>query len=123
MISGLTGSQYINTSGGEVTGGPYFNADTPVPAPARGAMRFNNARIEVWDGNYWTQMHGLYGSVSLTPDAVEAINWVRAKIEMERQLEQLAKESPAVADAMATVAQSLERLQVVVALANKEKYD
>ena len=80
MISGLTGSQYINTSGGEVTGGPYLNADTPVPAPARGAMRFNNARIEVWDGGYWTQVHGPYGSVSLTPDAVEAINWVRAKI-------------------------------------------
>ena len=120
MLSGLTGSQYINTSGSEVVGGPYINADTPVPAPARGAMRFNNARIETWDGNYWTQVYGPYGSVSLTPDAVEAINWVRAKIEMEKQLEQMAKESPAVADALATVTESLERLEVVLALANKE---
>jgi len=120
MLSGLTGSQYINTSGNEVAGGPYINADTPVPAPARGALRFNNARIETWDGNYWTQIYGPYGSVSLTPDAVEAINWVRAKIEMEKHVEQLVKESPTVADAVATVAESLERLQVVVALANKE---
>jgi len=120
MLNGLTGNQYINTSGGASGGGPYFNADTPVPAPAKGAMRFNNARIEVWDGNYWAQMHGEYGSVSLTPDAVEAINWVRAKIEMEKKIEQLVKESPTVADAVATVAESLERLQVVVALANKE---
>lgn len=54
------------------------------------------------------------------PEAVEAINWVREKIELDRQVERLAKESPAVADAVATVKESLERLQVVVALANKE---
>jgi len=120
MLSGLTGSQYISTSGGEVTGGPYFNADTPVPAPAKGALRFNNARIEVWDGNYWTQMHGLYGSVSLTPDAVEAINWVRAKIEIEQHIEKLAQEHVAVADALANAKESLDRLQVVVALTDKE---
>lgn len=119
MLSGLTGSQYINTSGNEVAGGPYINADTPVPAPARGALRFNNARFEVWDGSYWAQVQGGNGSVNLSPEAVEAINWVREKIEMDRQVERLAKESPAVADAVVTVKESLERLQVVMALANK----
>jgi hypothetical protein len=119
MLSGLTGNQYINTSGNEVAGGPYINADTPVPAPARGALRFNNARIETWDGNYWTQIYGPYASVSLTPDAVEAINWVRSKIEMEKKIEQLAQENPVVADAVATVKESLDKLQVIVALSEK----
>jgi hypothetical protein len=119
MLSGLTGSQYINTSGSEVVGGPYINADTPVPAPARGAIRFNNARIETWDGNYWTQVYGPYGSVSLTPDAVEAIGWVREKIEIERHIERLAQDHEAVADALATAKESLDRLQVIVALTDK----
>ena len=120
MLNGLTGSQYITASADATGGSPYFNADTPVPAPARGAMRFNNARLETWDGNYWTQVYGPYGSVSLTPDAVEAINWVRAKMEMERHIEQLAQDHVAVADALATAKNSLDRLQVVVALVNKE---
>jgi hypothetical protein len=119
MLSGLTGSQYINTSGSDAIGSPYINADTPVPAPAKGAMRFNNARIETWDGNYWTQIYGPYGSVSLTPDAVEAINWVRSKIEMEKHVERLAQDHEAVADALATAKESLDRLQVIVTLTDK----
>jgi hypothetical protein len=119
MLSGLTGSQYINTSDNTTVGTPYFNADNPVPAPARGALRFNNARIETWDGNYWTQVYGPSGSVSLTPDAVEAINWVRSKIEMERHIEKLAQGHVAVADALATAKESLDRLQVIVALTDK----
>ena len=121
MLSGLNGSQYINAAGDTVSGGPYFHADNPVPDPARGAVRFNNARLETWDGNYWTQAYGTYGSVSLTPEAVEAIKWVREKIEMEKRIAQLAKEHPGVADAVATVNESLERLQVVVALSKWEK--
>jgi hypothetical protein len=121
MLSGLTGSQYINAAGDSVSGGPFINADNPVPAPARGAVRFNNSRLETWDGNYWTQAYGAFGSVSLTADAVEAINWVREKIEMEKRIEQLAKENPAIADAVATVNESLERLQVILALSKREK--
>ena len=119
MLSGLTGSRYINTSGGEVSGGPYINADTPVPAPAKGAVRFNNARFETWDGNYWTSVYGAHGSVNLTPDAVEAIAWVRAKIEMEQRIEKLAQDHEAVADALITAKDSLDRLQVIVALIDK----
>ena len=119
MLSRLTGGQYVDASSGLITGGPYITADTPVPAVAKGAVRFNNARFEVWDGNYWAQVQGGDGSVNLSPEAVEAINWVREKIEMDRQVERLAKESPAVADAVVTVKESLERLQVVMALANK----
>jgi hypothetical protein len=119
MLSGLTGGQYVNVSGSSVTSGPYINADSPVPAAARGAVRFNNARFEVWDGNYWTQVYEEYGSVNLSTEAVEAVDWVREKIAMEKTLEQLAQESPAVADAVATAKASLDRLQVVVALANK----
>jgi len=118
MLSGLTGSTYINATGGGVSN-PYINADTPVPAPARGAMRFNNGRMEVWDGNGWTQIYGEYGSVSLTAEAVEAINWVRSKIEMERHVERLAQDHEAVADALATAKESLDRLQVIVTLTDK----
>jgi len=120
MLNGLTGSQYINTSGGEVTGGPYINAETPVPALAKGAVRFNNARFETWDGRYWTQVHGAYSSISLTPEAVEAIGWVREKIEMEKHIEKLAQDNEAVADALATAKESLDRLQVIVALTDKD---
>jgi hypothetical protein len=123
MLSGLSGGQYVNVSGGSVTSGPYITADTPVPAAARGALRFNNARFEVWDGRCWIQVYEEYGSVNLSPEAIEAVNWVREKIAVEKRLEQLAQESPAVADAVATAKASLDRLQVVVALANKETHD
>lgn len=119
MLSRLTGGQYVDASSGLITGGPYITADTPVPAVAKGALRFNFGRFEVWDGNYWALVQGGDGSVNLSPEAVEAINWVREKIEMDRQVERLTKESPAVADAVVTVKESLERLQVVMALANK----
>ena len=120
MINGLTGGQYIKTSGGSV-GGPYISAETPIPALAKGAVRFNNARFEVWDGSYWTQIYGDYGSVSLAPDAIEAINWVREKIEMEKKIEKLAEESSAVANAWAEAKDALDKLQVIITLSEKPR--
>ena len=49
-----------------------------------------------------------------------AIQWVYEKMATERRLKELAQESPAVADALASVNKSLEQLEIVLALTNKE---
>lgn len=118
MIKGLTGSKYVSV--GPYISDAYVYADNPVPSPAKGSLRSNCGNFEVWNGANWQLLSSEYPEVKLTDEAIEAIDWVRAKIEMERRIEQLAKESPAVADALATVNESLERLEVVLTLANKE---
>jgi hypothetical protein len=118
MIKGLTGSRYVSV--GSYTSDSYVYADNPVPNPAKGALRSNSGNFEVWTGAYWQLLTSDYPEIKLTDEAEMAIQWVYEKMATERRLQQLAQESPAIADALASVTQSLERLEIVLTLTNKE---
>ena len=87
-------------------------------AQGLGDLRFNTVLqcLEVWDGQMWQPFKMSDVSVSLTQDAVEAIDWVNQKRKEEHDIRELARKYPAVADQLAAVREAEEKLQVVAAL-------
>jgi hypothetical protein len=55
-------------------------------------------------------------SVSLTGDAMEAIDWVNQKRVEEMKIKELAERHPAVADQLAAVREAEEKLRVITLL-------
>jgi hypothetical protein len=115
MIKAIhTSGKYIQVIGG--------SASTYVTAQAGsqgvGNLRFNTSqqRLEVYDGMTWLELNTPYASVGLNGTAEEAIDWVQRQMAEEKRLEVLAKEQPAVADAMEAVKQAQERVRIVAAL-------
>jgi hypothetical protein len=81
-----------------------------------GMVRYNNNNFEVYDGNSWIIMSGGLVQVSLDGVTLESLQWVRRKMTEEKRLEELAKNHPAVADAMTAVARAQEQVATVAAL-------
>ena len=83
-----------------------------------GNMRFNtsNQTMEVYDGVTWQILKMGESTVSLTPDAVEALDWAKQKRAEERKLQELAKQYPAVADALDAVEQAKTKLKIITEL-------
>ena len=83
-----------------------------------GNMRFNtsNQTMEVYDGVTWQILKMGESTVSLTPDAVEALDWAKQKCAEERKLKELSKQHPAVADALDAVEQAKTKLKIITEL-------
>lgn len=88
---------------------------------AAGMVRFNtsNQQLEAYDGSIWHRIAN-NENVGLTHEAVEAIQWARAKIQEEAKLKELAKQHPGVADAMAELKRASEQLEIMVKLVDKD---
>ena len=103
----------------QVIGG---SASTYVTAQAGsqgvGNLRFNTSqqRLEVYDGMTWLELNTPHASVGLNGAAEEAIDWVQQQMTEEKRLEVLAKQHPAVADALEAVRQAQERVRIVASL-------
>lgn len=91
MIRTITGNRYINVQGGSPSN-PYISPG----AVGAGMLRWNSNinSIEVNDGMSWKTLNQDYTTLSLTPDAEAAIDWVRKKMDEERDLEELCKRFP-----------------------------
>ena len=83
-----------------------------------GNLRFNtgNQTMEVYDGQMWQSLKMGESTVSLTQDAVEALDWVNQKREEERKIQELAEQHPAVADQLAAVREAEEKLRMIATL-------
>ena len=115
MIKAIHSSgRYIQVIGGSAS--TYVNANPG--AQGVGNLRFNTSsqRLEVYDGGSWQELNMPHASVGLNPDAEAAIEWAQRQMTEEKRLEVLAKEHPAVADAMEAVRQAQERVRIVAAL-------
>jgi len=115
MIKAIHSSgHYMQVIGGSA--GTYVNANPG--AQGVGNLRFNTSgqRLEVYDGISWQELNMPHASVSLNPDAEAAIEWAHRQMTEEKRLALLAKEHPAVADALAAVEKAQERVRVVAAL-------
>jgi hypothetical protein len=113
MIRTISGSRYIQVSGGSATN-PYISPG----AHGAGMVRWNPSMncLEVNDGNSWQQLHSAHPMIALSPDAEALLNWANSKREEEWRIEHLAAQHPTVADALAAVQLAKEKLQVVTAL-------
>jgi hypothetical protein len=115
MIKAIhTSGKYIQVIGG--------SASTYVTAQAGsqgvGNLRFNTSsqNMEVYDGNNWLELNTPHASVGLNGVAEEAIDWAQRQMAEEKRLAALAKEHPAVADALEAVRQAQERVKIITAL-------
>jgi hypothetical protein len=69
--------------------------------------------MEVFDGNMWVTLGG-QASIGLTPEAVEILDWAKAKKAQEARIEELADEHPGIRDLK-------EKLDIMIALVEKDK--
>ena len=83
-----------------------------------GNIRFNtsNQTMEVYDGAMWQTLKMGETTVSLTQDAVEALDWAKQKCQEERKFKELAEKYPAAADQLAAVREAEEKLRMIAAL-------
>lgn len=115
MIKAIhTIGKYVQVIGGSAR--TYVNGQ--YGAQGVGNLRFNTSgqRLEVYDGNAWVELNMPHASIGLNNVAEEAIDWARQQMEEEKRLEALAKENPAVADAMEAVKHAQEQLRIVTVL-------
>ena len=117
MIRTISGSKYIQVSGGSHTN-PYISPG----ASGAGMVRWNSGMncLEVNDGNSWQQIHSSHPMITLTTDAETLLDWARAKRDEEWRIAHLAAQHPTVADALAAVQLAREKLQVVTALCDTD---
>jgi hypothetical protein len=91
MIKGLTGSAHVVVSGGN-TSVPYVNSN--ANNPMQGMMRINGSDLQVFDGSNWLSMSTSYATVGLSPTTEEAIDWVKRKMQEEKNLHERMKQHP-----------------------------
>jgi len=119
MIKAIHSSgRYIQVIGGSAS--TYVNANPG--AQGVGNLRFNTSgqRLEVYDGGSWQELNMPHASIGLNPDAEEAINWVQRQMAEEKRLAALAKDHPALADALEAVEKAQEQVKIVAALVDTE---
>lgn len=118
MIKGIITGQ----SGGYLTAGvsgytPYISPNSSNPMT--GMIRMNGQQPEVFDGNTW-QIIGAYGDVSLSQQAIQALDWCQRKMIEEAKIKELAEKSPTVADAFAAYTDAKNKLELVLTLTDQE---
>ena len=114
MINTILNGPGINviTSG---SSSPYID----MTRTSAGMVRYNSNNFEVYDGIHWIIMSGGSAQVSLDGVTLESLQWVRHKMTEEKRLEELAKQHPSVADAVAAVTRAQEQVAIVAALVQK----
>jgi hypothetical protein len=116
MIKGLMGIRGIAVNGGD-TSVPYVNQN--VSNPMQGMIRVWGTDMQVFDGSGWTNIQSSYTTVGLDPVTQEAIDWVKQKMQDEKELHQLSKENPAVQIALENLKRAREQLDVTIILSKE----
>ena len=117
MINSFTqASKYITAYMGS-NNDPYFS----MSAPSAGMLRFNgdNRNFEVYDGSSWRTMYGTSASVSMSPDAEQAISWAILKMSEEKDWKELAETNQAVKIALENLEQARQQLNITARLARE----
>jgi len=115
MIKAIhTIGKYLQVIGGSAS----TYVSTQAGSQGVGNLRFNTSqqRLEVYDGMTWLELNMPHASVGLNSVAEEAIDWVQQQMAEEKRLEILAKQHPAMADALEAVKQAQEQVRIVAAL-------
>lgn len=102
----LQGSKYVYAANTGISF-PYISSIGPLS----GTIRYNSNgnKFEVYDGVIWHSIPDATFSISMSPDAEEAIAWAQRKMQEEKQIDQLAAKYSCIKDAQ-------EQLSILVAL-------
>jgi len=101
-VTGGASSNYVNNSNYMSVGQLQYNT--------------NNQRLEMYNGTSWQPLNLGQYYVGLNPHAELILDWADKKMHEEREARAMAKQYPAVADAMGAVREAEEQLKTVVAL-------
>ena len=104
--NGTPSVNYVQTGGSQSSGSHSF----------AGQLRYgaNNQTIEVFDGNTWQALGNSVAQVGLNPLAEEALDWVRQKMQEEKDMHERMKRHPGLKDAY-------ERFKIMDALTLEHK--
>ena len=122
MIRSINSSsnEWLNVQGSEGSGTFYVDP-SKVQQGIAGQVRHNGNYFEVNDGMTWRPLYDSYATVNVTKTAEEAFQWVMRRMAWEKEAEQMALNSQAVASALeeykTIMAIAEERLNVVLTLA------
>ena len=111
--------RYVQVSGGQAS--TYINNYSG--SQGVGNMRYNtaNQRMEVFDGNNWTQLNMGSASVGLSPEAEVLLDWARERRNEELAWQSLAKENQAVKIALDNLEQARRQLDITAKLAREHE--
>ena len=116
MIKGITQSgRYTQVTGGSA---PSTYVNNYSGQPGVGNMRYNpsTSNIEVFDGSSWVMLATNYASVGLTGEAESLLDWAREQRNKQWEYEAMAKDNPAVKNALAALERAKEQLDLVYKL-------
>lgn len=88
-----------------------------------GEVRYDTSQrcLKIFDGNTWHFIAPYnYADVSLSVEADQLLNWVKRKQQEELELEQQAKDNPAVQDLLNQIKEKQDQLKMIQALIQKE---
>lgn len=105
--NGQPGTNYVQTGGSQSSGSQSF----------AGQLRYgaNNQTIEVFDGNVWVALGSGVAQVGLDPLAEEALDWVRKKMQEEKDMYERMKRHPGLKEAY-------ERFRIMDTLTAEHEY-
>ena len=112
MIRNITAGYGIHIGGSTSYSTPYID----TTRASAGLVRYNNNNFEIYDGSTWIMMQSSYPQVELDGATQAAIHWVRRKMEEEKQLLELAKDHPTVADALLARDRAEDAVKIAAAL-------
>ena len=86
-----------------------------------GQVRYNTStqNLETYDGNSWVSISGGSASISMSGRATDVLIWAEQQMRAQQELQEKAKNSPTVADALAKYQEAADQLKVVLALTDK----
>ena len=86
-----------------------------------GQLRYNTQTncVEVSCGDIWQRFSGVT-SISLSPEVDTVLAWAKQEMMKSHRIAEAAAKSVTVADALATFNDAAEKLQIIMALAEKE---
>ena len=116
MIKGInTSGRYLTVSGGHAAS-TYVNNYSG--SQGVGNVRYNTStqNMEVYDGNNWIMLNTSFATVELTPETEALLEWARRKRDEELRIEELAKQSVTLRDAVNTLKQAQEQVQIIANL-------
>lgn len=117
MINSIysTTSGYLNVGGHH--NNPYVSIDQNNPIS--GMIRMNGSNFEVYNGSGWLTF-GTTAEVSLTGQAISALDWATKKMHEETRIKELASKNVTVADALAQYELAQEQLKMVLTLTDEQ---
>lgn len=97
MIDYVIGGEYLNVSSHKGSM-PYINMSNTSPMMGALAYDSNSQHLKVYDGASWVTIGGGGATVNLSHDAINILNWARAKMREEAELNELCAQNPTIKD-------------------------